>query len=160
MTEWISQDVLCQRLGITPLRFGFLLEDGALPRARWNGVATLWNWDEVRESNFVVSPSDYVVPYKHSGPCRIYFAEVHDFIKIGYADAVKKRVKYLQVGGPYDINILHSTPGGPIEEEYIHRIFAADRVRGEWFRKTPRLLALIKVLKAQDSETNEVQTKD
>jgi hypothetical protein len=59
-----------------------------------------------------------------------------DFIKIGIASNVKKRLKALQTGNPIKLNIemsLRVDNANELEYE-LHRAFANSRVLGEWFK--------------------------
>ncbi len=76
-------------------------------------------------------------------PFRVYFAQRSDgLIKIGVARDVFARMSNLQrSGGP--LCLLGSMPGSYAVELAVHRLFAADRVEGEWFRPTERLFHFI-----------------
>ncbi len=77
----------------------------------------------------------------------IYFTQDSDTlaIKIGYTageDADARR-RALQTGNPSVLVLLGTMPGDVEEERRLHAYFAADRVAGEWFRPTPRLIRWI-----------------
>jgi hypothetical protein len=80
-------------------------------------------------------------------PTNIYFvrAGLSGLIKIGKAVDVARRLKTLRTGSSEPLELLGSTPdtSGGLLERAIHRDFAADRARGEWFNPTPALLAYI-----------------
>lgn len=63
-------------------------------------------------------------------------------VKIGYtsADAIWPRIDTLQVGCPWDLVVLRTTPGSQRDEVALHRRFAHLAMRGEWFRFAPELL--------------------
>lgn len=70
----------------------------------------------------------------------LYILECNEqkFIKIGVThseETLDKRVKTLQTGNPYKINVaysqLHDDALGA--EKYLHRQFQTSRVMGEWF---------------------------
>jgi hypothetical protein len=71
-------------------------------------------------------------------------------IKIGTAVDVSGRLKTLQTGSAEPLELLCSVPGDKDAELRLHRRFAADRLRGEWFRVTPELMGLINALRAAD----------
>lgn len=77
----------------------------------------------------------------------IYFAEAGNYIKIGYSKNWKDRLRSLYGSSPLTINVLHVSPGTPAKERALHRKFAHCRAHGEWFHKSPDLLAYIDVLK-------------
>lgn len=77
----------------------------------------------------------------------VYFvlATELQFIKIGYAQDFQSRLRVLRSSSPDNLDVLgviHSTEAGALEHA-LHRKFAADRVRGEWFRSGPELVQMI-----------------
>lgn len=77
---------------------------------------------------------------------RVYFIEC-DYgdrpIKIGVSRDPKIRLSDHQVSCPWDLRIMHTTPGSFEDEHALHRRFAADLIRGEWFMASPSLLRLV-----------------
>lgn len=73
----------------------------------------------------------------------IYFIEAGDFIKIGYTRSPASRAVKMMTDSPHELKLLHFEPGTFKREKVLHRHFADIRVRGEWFEKTPELLAHI-----------------
>jgi hypothetical protein len=73
----------------------------------------------------------------------VYFIEAGDFIKIGYTRSPVARGIKMTTDSPFELKLLHLEDGTFKREKVIHRHFAAIRVRGEWFRKTPELLEFI-----------------
>lgn len=76
----------------------------------------------------------------------VYFvtAEWPDYpIKIGFAERVSSRTGDLQTTCPYPIVLLATFAGTYQDESGLHRQFKADRLCGEWFRRSPKLMALI-----------------
>jgi len=71
----------------------------------------------------------------------IYFVRCGrtEFVKIGSAANVLKRIELLQIGCPYRLVLLAVREGGELEEKRLHTVFAAERHSGEWFKITPRL---------------------
>jgi hypothetical protein len=55
----------------------------------------------------------------------------------------RKRIEKIQVWSPHDCELMGIAAGGPALEKTLHKDFAADRHRGEWFRLTERLQAEI-----------------
>lgn len=76
---------------------------------------------------------------------RVYFvhAVAAGLIKIGIACDVFARLETLQSQTGDELRLLAHIPGGRPRERELHAKFAADRIRGEWFRPTPALLDLI-----------------
>ena len=73
----------------------------------------------------------------------VYFIDGGDCIKIGYTNSPEARSIKMATDNPTELKLLHAEPGTFKTEKIYHRQFAAIRVRGEWFRKTPELLEFI-----------------
>ena len=83
----------------------------------------------------------------------IYFARTDqnehpeiDYIKIGYTsgDNAKRRINQLQTASPFSIKLIGTIAGADTRHENVlHRVFDEDRINGEWFRASERLLAYI-----------------
>ncbi len=75
----------------------------------------------------------------------IYFIQAGEGgpIKIGFAESVTKRFRTLQTGHHEKLVLLTYLDGNVRQERRLHREFRAARIRGEWFRPTPELLAFI-----------------
>lgn len=56
-----------------------------------------------------------------------------DYIKIGTSSLLLKRFKTLQRHLPFDIRIALLVDGGRPLEKALHRVFAGQRTKGEWF---------------------------
>jgi hypothetical protein len=66
------------------------------------------------------------------------------YTKIGFTSKpIEQRLRHLQTGNPRELVLLACVPGAPLDERRLHGRFAADRVRSEWFRSSPELLAYI-----------------
>lgn len=87
--------------------------------------------------------------FSHQG--RVYFAACGRYVKIGFTTTlVQKRLDALLQGRlvrPVDLDpadtiwLLHSIPGCVMRDERrLHKLFAAHRDVGEWFRMTPAFL--------------------
>lgn len=88
--------------------------------------------DELKHAG---SPS---IRYKRP-PGLIYFIRAKDAIKIGFTMNVTKRLAELQSANHEDLELLAAFGGGVADEQYIHQIFSALRLRGEWFRSDPAI---------------------
>lgn len=77
----------------------------------------------------------------------VYFIRYGEMIKIGFTLNVAKRVVGLQSGFPSALELVHSIPGTPLDEMYLHKKFSSLKERGEWFRAEPVLLGYIESLK-------------
>lgn len=88
---------------------------------------------------------------ERNGPStmRVYFVQESGLglIKIGTSMNVSARMSALSRGTPHDLTLLTTIAGGFAVESEIHRHFERDRVRGEWFRPIPDLLAYLEEIK-------------
>lgn len=73
----------------------------------------------------------------------VYFIEAVglDLIKIGYAMDLRLRFTGMMTASPAPLTLLGTVPGGPKVEMEIHERLAGHRAHGEWFRKTPEVMA-------------------
>ena len=96
-----------------------------------------------------------IVPWPH---CRgVYFVRLPGFnlVKIGMADIVSDRLRGLNGGFPVQLELLlvEGTRSSPSKlERQMHRRFAKDRRRGEWFTLSDRLRSFIRERRAEESE--------
>lgn len=67
-------------------------------------------------------------------------------IKIGYSADPCRRLRQLRRDTPEDIRILAKVHGGREREQYYHCLFEDLHRGGEWFERTPELLAEIERL--------------
>jgi len=67
-------------------------------------------------------------------------------VKIGVSGAPAARVRDLQCGHPGELVILAMFPGGEDDEQKLHALFAAERLRGEWFKRSPRIRKFIEMI--------------
>lgn len=76
---------------------------------------------------------------------RVYFIEAVglDLVKIGYTADLTERLRKLAPGCPARLRLLGTVPGGLQIERHYHERLASCRTRGEWFRKSPALDAII-----------------
>ena len=85
----------------------------------------------------------------------VYFAQVGDYMKIGYSTDPIARVAYLtymecrpaEVENGDSVDLIGWFPGGVAEEKKAHERFADHHVIGEWFSAEP---AMAEYLEAQD----------
>lgn len=75
----------------------------------------------------------------------VYFIKACEsaLIKIGFAVNPHQRLNALQCGSPEPLALIAVMPGGAAEEAKLHGRFSAHRARGEWFKPSPDLDALI-----------------
>jgi hypothetical protein len=75
----------------------------------------------------------------------VYFVSARelDLIKIGYAFNPVARYHSLRTASPVELTLEGAIPGGYEKEGELHKRFASDRMRGEWFRLSADLRAEI-----------------
>lgn len=71
-------------------------------------------------------------------------------VKIGYSAWPKRRLSCLQVSSPVELSILAKIWCLSQWEKELHDVFRESRVRGEWFRRTPKLMRVIEATKSRD----------
>jgi hypothetical protein len=93
-------------------------------------------------------------------PDTIYFltCDEPDFpVKIGITSDVKSRVSTLSVALPFKVVLLASIWGAADQERLFHMRFAEHRLQGEWFRRTPELMDLIRRLKSEAAQAEKLR---
>lgn len=136
----IGKEEAVGRCGITATQFDALVKEGIFP-PRVKGTRT---WQR-KQLNQYLEIRKMVTDKVEPG--YVYFMEMGDYIKIGWSVWPASRRNALQTSNPYDIIILGAFPGSQENEQAAHILFAHAKHRGEWFRKTPGLLAYIAWLK-------------
>lgn len=58
-----------------------------------------------------------------------------NFVKIGYTNNLTRRIKEIQIGCPYKLNLIFflQTKDYKLIEKSLHNKFKQDKIRGEWF---------------------------
>lgn len=80
-------------------------------------------------------------PAPRTGEPSVYFiADEDGYVKIGTARNVNSRLASLQTASRQKLIVLGFTPGNHEDERRYHEMFAVDRVRGEWFRPSVKLM--------------------
>jgi hypothetical protein len=75
----------------------------------------------------------------------VYFIQCGESgpIKIGNTKvAIEDRIYQIQVNCPFELNLLRVLNGNYTESE-IHMRFEEDRIRGEWFKPSQKLISFI-----------------
>jgi hypothetical protein len=65
-------------------------------------------------------------------------------IKIGRSVTPERRIVGLQIGSPVELEFIATWDERTQTEAAIHATFDAERIRGEWFRPTQRILAWLR----------------
>lgn len=97
---------------------------------------------------YVVTPLaiDWVCEHRPTAGHRsgvVYFAEARGMVKIGFSSDTSRRMYEV------DARLLATVPGSIALERAVHRLFADDRVDGEWFRPSQAIQAFIAALSAE-----------
>jgi hypothetical protein len=72
------------------------------------------------------------------------------YVKVGKATSVGKRLKELEVGCPHDLHIEAVADWPDEEERRLHRYLDQSYVRGEWYRDSARLEDVIGLMRNPD----------
>jgi len=102
-------------------------------------AATLERWQRIPPR---FTPRSEVVVGDAQGDY-LYFARCGNAVKIGRARDVVVRMVNMQTNNPDPVDCLCSLTGRGHEEDRWHAMFAADLIRGEWYKWTPRLAQAI-----------------
>ena len=95
-----------------------------------------------------ISPSQKKVRLKARAQGFVYFIGGRSGpIKIGYSIDARKRLSKISVGSSQHLSLLAKVPGTMDDERRMHHRFAHIRVKGEWFRREPELIAEIERIK-------------
>jgi hypothetical protein len=73
-----------------------------------------------------------------------------EFVKVGKANSVGKRLKELEVGSPHELHIEAVANWPDHEERRLHRYLNVAYARGEWFRDCPKLDDVIGLMRSPD----------
>lgn len=136
-----------------------LESEGWIERASVSGKAGLERGDiEIRVFALFRESGSAIKTAASVPPCGfVYFFETMDgqYIKIGHSTSPTKRLHGLQTLRPkiFELHPLGWLPGTRNDEARFHRQFAADRVEGEYFKKTERLMNFIQSLPLLHPET-------
>lgn len=94
-------------------------------------------------------------------PTFVYFVDSdRGPIKIGAAANPRNRLSGLQVGSPHPLRLIAYCQGTVELERFLHAEFAADRLDGEWFRRTPEILATASELTGVEEMRREIEFYD
>lgn len=86
---------------------------------------------------------------RKAGPIVYFIGGETGPIKIGLSGAPNFRLASLQIGSPVPLRIMATLSGDLETELAYHTRFAACRLHGEWFERTPELLAEIERLSSR-----------
>ena len=95
-------------------------------------------------------------PYRYDGPSGrlgyVYFVQEwacpDEPIKIGFSADPAGRLRLLRLKTGLHLDVLALLPAQLQTERDLHKRFAADRIRGEWFRPTEELRGVVELVNA------------
>jgi hypothetical protein len=73
----------------------------------------------------------------------VYFIQVRGMVKIGFSSMIVNRMSKLASSSPTRVQLLAIMLGGRSVERKIHETLAADRIKGEWFRRSEDVKRMI-----------------
>lgn len=126
-------------------RVGFSFETLPLQELRW---ATEEAW--YREQDFVDLLADRACDARsklcHGNETSLYAVADDQAVKLGVARNPYQRADGLQVGTSHNLVLYCAVPATVNLEKWLHKQLGQFRVRGEWFRLDPPVLAVMEVL--------------
>lgn len=134
-------------LGLLEEDFDAMVADGTLPLpVQIRGVTDVdgvprWH----REHLGIRQP----MPREIREPGTVYFIQAGPAgpIKIGVTNEMPRRLKMLQNGNHEALSVIATVEANRRYEQLMHRRFYLHRLRGEWFRPAPDILAFVERLK-------------
>ena len=78
-------------------------------------------------------------------------------VKIGFASKIEDRLSSLQTSSHHTLKVLATIKATTKLEKELHHKFAADRIRGEWFRRTQALETFITTTHSSQAYGNRQQ---
>ncbi len=132
--------------------------DGVYHVRLWKGAWLLgWGENEVgefdSEAEAVAEMKRLAAIWREAAAYKVYFigtdAELGSMVKIGVARNVRDRLHNLRTASPVELRVIATRYGDRKVEKTYHSRFHASRVRGEWFRISPAILAEIERLQGE-----------
>lgn len=117
-------------------------------RGQFNADGSL-NWDRISPKTRRAHPTGlvYYIQQRRQG----------GLIKIGFTKDVNRRLATLETASSIGLRLLLVRPGTQREQLSLHKRFARDRVKGEWFKPSPYILNWIKAEKGRLQEPQRKQ---
>lgn len=69
-------------------------------------------------------------------------------VKFGVSNCPGARLLSLQTGSPVQLELIGVVDGSRHLERMVHRYLVADRIHGEWFRRSTRTKELVELVRA------------
>ena len=136
MTALYTVDQVAEMLALSPKQVRFLIWAGTVPAVQFNRRNVRVRAEVVDECLGprrveVMRAAEKGMP----SPCTYFIlAQTTSLVKIGSAVDVLSRLRELQTGCPVELTLLGAVSAAKHGERDLHRRFAKQRERGEWFR--------------------------
>jgi hypothetical protein len=91
---------------------------------------------------------------------QLYFIKCNDWIKVGRADNPSKRLKELQVGNPYILELRMVLDNAGRYEFLFHRELSNIEHNGEWFKITNESRIIIKKTMGKVAQRMHIKVED
>jgi len=85
----------------------------------------------------------------------VYFIASTNYVKVGVASNPQNRLRDIQTACPLELELLATFPGGYVLEAILHKVIDRHRVRGEWFKRTEKVVEIIDAAAALLTESGE-----
>lgn len=133
----------CSRMRACQRIRGAFIADQVNTALRSRGCTNLIKSERLARSLYRIPAEQRVSVWlqRQSAPV-IYFVRVagQSLVKIGFAENVGERIGTLQTASPFELVLLGTIAAKSRKEEAaLHKRFASDRVRGEWFYLSPTI---------------------
>ena len=91
----------------------------------------------------------WIAPVSHESVVYFIATEDDERIKIGYTKHLSQRFSVLQSSSVEPLKLVGFIAGDRQTERRLHLRFASERLHGEWFRRSPELVALIQAVQRE-----------
>lgn len=73
----------------------------------------------------------------------VYFIQSRGMVKIGFSSKIANRITELSAQNPVTVRLLAVIQGGRDMERRLHEMLAEHRIKGEWFRRSDQVKAVV-----------------
>jgi excisionase family DNA binding protein len=111
----------------------------------------LWRFNATGVAEWMRRRSGLVLLSDAPTTSGVYAIACGQYVKIGKARNIKRRMATLQACNPEPLKLLAVLSEDPADETMFHQRFAAYRHSGEWFRVEGELAAFLSITPAGDA---------
>lgn len=130
---------LLERDGVTMLQLGPSVQGAQVP-----------GWWVAKAAD------DLSLDIEYKPGSQVYFIRCREFVKIGIAADVHKRLAALRSGCPYELELLGTVEGGRHRERRLHTVLHSEWHHGEWFRFDSKLRRVLRLLRHHGADVKVV----